>query len=107
MWRCENCGEEVEDTFDACWKCASKPLGLEGNAVNTEETASTASRVTFKLFRAGSLTSWEAVFSEAAAFASKIAPDDLIGISHSSDNHYGVVAVWYRTRDQGDSEDLM
>ena len=22
MWRCTKCGEEIEDQFDACWKCA-------------------------------------------------------------------------------------
>ncbi len=22
MWKCNKCGEELEDTFDSCWKCA-------------------------------------------------------------------------------------
>lgn len=22
MWKCERCGEEIEDQFKACWKCA-------------------------------------------------------------------------------------
>jgi DNA-directed RNA polymerase subunit RPC12/RpoP len=21
MWKCERCGEEIEDQFDSCWKC--------------------------------------------------------------------------------------
>ena len=21
MWKCKKCGEEIEDSFDACWKC--------------------------------------------------------------------------------------
>ena len=23
MWRCPRCGEEIEEVFDACWKCGS------------------------------------------------------------------------------------
>ena len=23
MWRCEKCGEQIEGTFDACWKCGA------------------------------------------------------------------------------------
>jgi hypothetical protein len=22
MWKCQKCGEQIEDTFDSCWKCA-------------------------------------------------------------------------------------
>ncbi len=22
MWTCPKCGEEIEDSFDSCWKCA-------------------------------------------------------------------------------------
>jgi hypothetical protein len=22
MWKCPNCGEQIEDGFDSCWKCA-------------------------------------------------------------------------------------
>jgi hypothetical protein len=25
MWRCVQCGEEIEDQFDSCWKCARQP----------------------------------------------------------------------------------
>ena len=30
MWTCDRCGEELEDQFDSCWKCAGKPdpIGL-------------------------------------------------------------------------------
>ena len=24
MWKCQVCGEEIEDQFDSCWKCAEK-----------------------------------------------------------------------------------
>ena len=24
MWKCEKCGEKIEDQFDDCWKCANK-----------------------------------------------------------------------------------
>lgn len=23
MWKCEKCGEQIEDNFDSCWKCAN------------------------------------------------------------------------------------
>ena len=23
MWTCQNCGEHIEDTFDACWNCGT------------------------------------------------------------------------------------
>ena len=27
MWTCPNCSEQLEDQFDACWKCGTKPDG--------------------------------------------------------------------------------
>lgn len=24
MWNCANCGEQLEDDFDACWKCSTR-----------------------------------------------------------------------------------
>jgi len=27
MWKCEKCGEEIEDQFDSCWKCT--PVRVE------------------------------------------------------------------------------
>src|SRR2546430_2615956 len=51
-----------------------------------------AMRVTYELFR-GTFKSWEALFDEAAQFASEIGPERLIGISHSEDENDGVIAV--------------
>ena len=51
-------------------------------------------RVAFRVFRAG-FGSWEALFNEAAAFATEIGRERLISISHSADHHDGVVTVWY------------
>ncbi len=28
MWRCPGCGEEIEDSFDACWKCGTGQDGV-------------------------------------------------------------------------------
>lgn len=50
--------------------------------------------VRFEVFRS-TMSTWEDLFSEAARFASEIGPLDLINISHSEDNHDGVVTVWY------------
>ena len=51
-------------------------------------------QVRFKFFRA-SFKKWEALFEEAAAFASKLLPERLITISHSESGGDGVVTVWY------------
>ena len=48
----------------------------------------------FKIFR-GVMESWDALFTEAADFASRIGRERLISISHSEDRNDGVVAVWY------------
>ena len=51
-------------------------------------------RVAFQIFR-GSLTTWHDLFGAAAEFASRLDPDRLISISHSSDHSDGVVTVWF------------
>src|SRR5689334_12673493 len=38
---------------------------------------------------------WEALFDEAAEFASRLRPEQLISISHSEDAANAVVSVWY------------
>lgn len=50
--------------------------------------------VQFRIFR-GVWTSFEALFSEAAQFASLLGPERVISISHSEDKDDGVVTVWY------------
>ena len=50
--------------------------------------------VNFKVFRS-SWQTWEAIFAEAAEFASQVGPERLVSISHSEDDNEGVVAVWY------------
>jgi hypothetical protein len=32
MWKCERCGEEIEDQFKSCWKCADQEADLESKA---------------------------------------------------------------------------
>lgn len=54
---------------------------------------STGLVVRYQIFR-GTLTSWDVLFSEAAAFATQVGRENLIGISHS-DHGNGVVTVWY------------
>jgi hypothetical protein len=59
-------------------------------------------RVAFKHFESRS-DSWQSMFDEAAAFASAIGPERLVGISHSHGGGSetwgvggsGVVTVWY------------
>ena len=28
MWYCAQCGEEIEDTFEACWNCGTGEDGI-------------------------------------------------------------------------------
>ncbi len=51
--------------------------------------------VQFEVFKAGSFTSWDALMSRVADFATGIGRDRLISISHSEDNNLAVVVVWY------------
>jgi hypothetical protein len=48
-------------------------------------------QVASRCFRAGLFTSWDALFTEVAAFASQIGRNDLITISHSEDKGSAVV----------------
>ncbi|MBN1909640.1 MAG: hypothetical protein JW818_07875 [Pirellulales bacterium] len=51
-------------------------------------------QVQFEVFR-GSWASWNALFDQAAEFASRVGSERLISISHSEDENDGVVTVWY------------
>ena len=53
-----------------------------------------ATRVKYEIFK-GTLASWDMLFQEAAAFATRVGRDRLISISHSEDQNAGVVTVWY------------
>jgi predicted nucleic-acid-binding Zn-ribbon protein len=35
MWKCQ-CGEQIEDQFDACWRCSGRAAGAE-DLQNTKE----------------------------------------------------------------------
>lgn len=50
--------------------------------------------VRHEVFRS-SFKSWQTLFDEAAAFATTVGRERLIGISHSCDGGQGVIAVWY------------
>ena len=50
--------------------------------------------VNFRMFKS-SWQTWEAMFSDAAEFASQVGPERLISVSHSADQGVGVVTVWY------------
>jgi predicted Zn-ribbon and HTH transcriptional regulator len=41
------------------------------------------------------LKSWQALFQDAADFATEIGRERLISISHSSDHSEGIVTVWF------------
>ena len=52
------------------------------------------SKVKYRKFSAV-IKSWDAVFSEAAEFASLVGKDRVISISHSEDHNEAIVTVWY------------
>lgn len=52
-------------------------------------------RVSFRFFKAGTFTTWDAMFAEVSEFASHIERQDLISISQSEDKGSAVVTVWY------------
>ena len=99
MWTCAKCGEVIEDQFDACWKCSSTRGGaaLPAGAPASPESKP-AWRMCYKVFR-GTFATWEALFSEAAEFATELGPERVISISHSEDDSDGVVTVWYWTEE--------
>ena len=51
-------------------------------------------QVRFKFFHS-TIQPWEQMFAAAAAFATEIGLERLIGISHSHEGTTGVVTVWY------------
>ena len=51
-------------------------------------------RANYRIFR-GTLISWEGLFDQAAEFATRVGPQQLISICHSADANKGVVTVWY------------
>jgi hypothetical protein len=48
----------------------------------------------YRIFR-GTLATWDALFKQAADFATRLGPERVISISHSADHSDGVVTVWY------------
>jgi hypothetical protein len=48
----------------------------------------------FRIFKSH-ISPWPKIFATAAAFATSLGPERLIGISHSCDQNVAVVTVWY------------
>jgi hypothetical protein len=100
MWTCPKCGEQIEDQFDSCWRCATPPTGAPAKTTTTAAPPPAAVaapvkwRAKHRTFR-GTFATWDQLFDEAADFATEIGPERLINISHSADRGDGVVAVWY------------
>jgi hypothetical protein len=84
MWTCPNCNAANESPLADCARC-----GFARPAI-----ADASGRVVFRTFR-GRLATWNALFEDAAAFASSVGRERVISISHSGDQGDGVVTVWY------------
>jgi len=90
MYRCNRCGSDIDDGFDACWNCGETvPSSLAVLDAGTK-----GPHAAFKTYR-GLLASWDTLFTQAAAFATTLGPDRVIAISHSTDHNDGVVTVWF------------
>ena len=96
MWTCKQCGEQINDQFDSCWKCATPK---DSPPPENQPTAAPKWRVAYRKFR-GTLISWEELFNEATAFANEVGPDRIVNISHSADRGDGLVVVWYLTTEE-------
>lgn len=98
MWTCQKCGEQIEDQFDSCWKCATPKAGAGTGAAARKagEAATPQWRLAYQVFR-GTWASWDDLFTQASAFANEVGPERVLSISHSSDHSDGVVTVWYWT----------
>ena len=98
MWTCKKCGEQIDDQFDSCWKCATPKDGPPPPPEN-QPPAPPKWRVAHRKFR-GTFATWEELFDEATAFANEVGPDRIVNISHSVDRGDGVVVVWYLTTEE-------
>ena len=99
MWTCEKCGEKIEDQFGSCWRCSTPKGAAEATGTPIAEGGAEKAqkwRMAYRMFR-GTFETWEALFAEAAQFATEIGPERVVSISHSADRSDGVVTVWYWT----------
>lgn len=100
-WQCPKCGEQIDSQFDSCWRCSTQrqpPADVAAQpSLPPARSAAANWRVTYKTFR-GTFVTWDALFQDAAAFATEIGRERLIDISHSEDKDDGVVTVWYWTQ---------
>ncbi len=44
MWKCKKCGEEIEDTFDSCWKCSTPDDGSSPRLPSSSALTALSSR---------------------------------------------------------------
>jgi len=102
MWTCTKCGERMEEQSDSCRKCATPRGGGKPDPASPEDKAPKR-RLAYRVFR-GTWATWDQLFRQAARFANEVGPERLVSISHSEDEHDGVVAVWYWTSDDDAQE---
>lgn len=97
MWTCEACGQKMEDQYNLCRRCSSRKPAPAASAVTGVEGAAEQAvkwRMAYRYVR-GTLATWDELFTQAADIASRIGPERVLNISHSSDKGNGVVTVWY------------
>jgi hypothetical protein len=88
FWNCPQCGERVEEQFEACWNCSTaKPTAANsGRADETKELKSERKEgnwhIAYRITR-GAWLEWDDFFAEVAKLASDVGPERLIGIAHS------------------------
>jgi len=83
--------------------CAACGRAVAGPAASPATGGARGGPIDYRIFRS-SWSSWESLFSDAAAFASWAGPEGLVSISHSADENDGVVTVWFRPGVAGSSQ---
>lgn len=78
-------------------RCAACGAGAATGAERIAGAVATGP-IRFQLFRS-SWDSWETLLQNAASLATKLGPERVVSVSHSSDSGDGVVTVWYRAAD--------
>lgn len=88
---CSNCGNTLPDDLQARLRIPKPSAVVRAEA---DAPLPDGPQVKFQRFTS-SFLSWESLFAEAGAFATRVGRERLISISHSEDHSKGVVTVWY------------
>lgn len=73
MWTCEKCGEQIEDQFDACWKCANG-----GREIAPEKASRETVEIDIPLVTTETVAGYRVVESTGVASGEAVAAIDVL-----------------------------